>query len=516
MRQLGQQLPLDRFRGEPRPGRQPVRRGRAEPAPPQPAPGGQRHIGFGSRGVVLPVRVVLRTNQPVVDRERDLPIVNRLLIREAFHHGCQGRIVGNCRTLGELQPPRRQIRLGRLGQRRDGPHLQQLLGFDRSAMRRFRLEVRQANQVAGGHTQVVGRPIGQHDLVRARGGDVLAVHRQQRKIIRQVDGRDRGVGQRPGLRLTDRFESISQIGKDALATGPGKRAVRRRFDCGGQHHALAAEAEVVVDPLCLLGRQVRVMQPYVREAQPQIVECGTQGRCQIGRGRGGAGRCPGGDQDAVDAAGLVQARLQLCERHVGVGRQGLGRGETELPQPGGRHDLDHSQPREAANAIGLLTQRAVGRYVGCLGQPQRHAVAHCRLQLIGQRLIQNDLVAVRTPARAQRGILLEAPERSPSRHLLAAGTGDHQHVGGARHAVGARSFDRRLREQHHANGTFAVLRKRGGTGQVCHQLLAKEPVDQQKRVDPTQAVERQVPQAAAHTVPDQQGTGEHGGCRRHP
>ena len=216
-----------------------------------------------------------------------------------------------------------------------------------------------------------------------------------------------------------------------------------------------------------------------------------------------------GDEDRVHLAGHVQpfGRLQRFQRNIRIHRRDLRRQQAEPAQAFCRDDGDHFQLGNAGDQVVLAAERAVGRQLRGFAQVQRHLVADLGPQFRGQRSVEDDLLIARRFCSGDSRVA-QLPEF--------AATGDDRHVTGSPPASIAGQLDRAAGEQDRRDRCGIVVGELGLGSQFLRQLLAEEAIDHQQLVDPTQAVEHQMPQRPPDRIADEQGAGQHGRRRRHP
>ncbi len=158
----------------------------------------------------------------------------------------------------------------------------------------------------------------------------------------------------------DLVNGIGQVGQHAL---PGMFS-EGRF-CNGEnliveHHASTGEAEIGENHLGLSllrlpgdldrgDQQALVLESWLEHAG-QLLTCLLAGWLR--------GVFPG-NQQGVGKAFLPEFFLQHAERDVSIPRKGLAGSQVESSQSASGNDMDHLQPRDTADRVITVSQRAV-------------------------------------------------------------------------------------------------------------------------------------------------------------
>jgi len=271
---------------------------------------------------------------------------------------------------------------------------------------------------------------------------------------------------------------------------PFKRFLERAFERRFDQHPLAGDVKIT-----RFGRFHSKSQVNRRRLEERF-ERRVCLRLRIDIRRGTA------DQDRVDAVRLLQSVLKPTQRNVGVPRQSLIRPQCETPHSLGGNDLAHREAI-AGNGLGLAPQRRRGRNRRNSRQPQNHRVARLNAELLGQRCVDHDLAPLRLPLRTA---MPQLPEFFPRTHEV--------HSIHPSALFGTRVLQAGL-QQDCRKGVGEEVLELGPAGQFAGQVGAEEPIGDQRFVDASQALERQIPQAPAHRIAHDQRAGEHGGGGRH-
>jgi hypothetical protein len=196
-----------------------------------------------------------------------------------------------------------------------------------------------------------------------------------------------------------------------------------------------------------------------------------------------------GNQNGIHAAVDAGHPLERFNRRECIQRQLLRGIQTEAAQAFGWNDRGNRES-PAADRIGFATERAVRRHIAGLRQAEHDGVADFRHKLIGERLIQDDFIAFR---RFCRAAIAKFPKR-----------GRRAKQGDISSAMMMLRFAGHIlkRALHHdrGNGCFEMRLKIWIGSQFFGESFSEEPSCDEHFVDPTQPIERQIAQAAAHRI----------------
>ena len=375
-------------------------------------------------------------------------------------------------------------------------------------MQAFRLEKLKLDRVARlqSHAlllEVFGGPAIEHDFLLGERGDRLAVESQERTERRpgaEIERRDRGIRNLP---LSVAGENIvRQIGERRLTADLAEGPLRGALDGLLQQHSIGREIEIA-------GRRFFDRQAIVGQLRGQ----GPLEQVVVGLRRIVAFRLDAGE-NRIDAVGLIEGRLQRGRGDKGIEGNLLRRPQPEAAQSGRRNDPLDGQGGQRANGVGLAPQGAFGRNVAGHRQPHDHFVADLGPQRGGQRLVEHDLIGADLQVRSA-GRSAGSPRRKGLPKALAAA--DHIHLPGRSPrraaAVSQRGLQQDDRPGHDPRlGPLWIAIR----GDFVGQGSPKESRHDQRRVDPPEPIERELPQAAAHRIPHHQRAGQHGGGRQNP
>ena len=321
--------------------------------------------------------------------------------------------------------------------------------------------------VTGCRSQLACSPVVEDNRVGAgrHAGCLPASLRQQVQISR----RDERVRDGP-VTLTNR---VRQICED----GCRLQAEPAHGTSGGSLERLADDAVGAVDDYGL--RTI-----HCRDAHAEIFE--------LKRGsEPGVGPFPAGNEDGVDLTGHGEVALQPPDRGKDRTHVGLLRPDRELAEAVARQHPGERQPDGAADVF-LAAKQRFDWHLGRLLETRQKHISLFGADLRCERRRDHHAFGRRQP--------VERPEAfvdAIHNHLRGASSGRLERDEGV-------GDDERRRRA----GTERAL-------EVVRQVLTEESHRRQDLIGVSQPAERDVAQAVAHRVADDQRTGEHGHGRRH-
>ena len=179
--------------------------------------------------------------------------------------------------------------------------------------------------------------------------------------------------------------------------------------------------------------------------------------------------------------------------------------QAEPPEPFARRDVDDSQIGEGPDPVGLASQRAIGRHLIGSRQPHHDTIADASAQFLGDRRIEDRLVA------------RERCPRPPCSRFQLPEVGGHTqelHVRRATCSIDSLQFDRASHQHRRRHQPFVAIAGPGGRHQFLGQFAAEEAIDHQHFIDAAKPVEHQRAETAADGIADQQRAAQHGGGGR--
>ena len=438
----------------------------SEPAParlPELLAGGERHERLRRGSVVVPVVLVHRPDQAEIHVERRIPVDDVLRVGHPAVLRGEVAVVGRARDRHYVH------------------HAQ--LGFTRDQAAFVLPEVvLQLQRVARTGVEVGRRPVVEHhrDRTAVRRGAAFRIGADHG----QVEGRDQGVRRHPPAaadlvgevcehRLRGQAERRRRAAGGRFGLGveqPGRRLHGKRAVSGDRTHPQANVVERRAGPDRRFdNRHVRRGIRFARARRPQ--------------------------QHRVDAALLLELRLEPVERHEHRTGQALLRAERELAQLRRRQHARYAQAQGASDVVAPAVKRAE-RHLGRPLDADEQRLFRRRAELARQALADERRVAL-------QGVLLGIEAVEGPEPLV-----DTVHLHGRRAAAAGLVRDEAFDRNQRRGGLEGVRHPVVGQ-EVLRQRLADVAEARHHEVDRAQPLQRQRPQAGADRRADQQRPGQH-------
>ena len=227
--------------------------------------------------------------------------------------------------------------------------------------------------------------------------------------------------------------------------------------------------------------------------QPRPESCG---QCFAPHSIGRDSRLSTADKNRIRLAGLFEQSLQRVQRHEDISRQVLRRHQSESRQPVGRQHGSRLRKRASSRCRS-------SRQAGCRPGwpwPSEFAIGFRRRPSRAVRCASGSVIATSSSASGCAGPPCPS-DQNDSRQPTT------RHARRPAHVVAAARLQRAA-DQNRRLGGREVLLERGVGGQLVGQRRAKHVAGHEGRIDPAKSLERQIAQAAADRIADQQCTGQ--------